>query len=159
MATLSAASRRNSSGSTPPSPRPSLATSRLSSLGEEESDANKTNRARMCSERSDSGISDCSSINTCAARPLLGKKYSICEEPECDPSSYSRPGVNTNRSCDGVNGKLTSGVSVTAKIRSTSSLRPRAEPPAKAPSPTLQKDAKLFSKNENFQKAFAFWKQ
>lgn len=151
MATLSAASRRNSAvSSAPASPRPSLTMSRMSSLGEESSDSNKTNRMRMCSERSDSGISDCSSINT---RPLLGKKYSICEEVDCESSAV------TNL-CDRLNGKLvTSNVSVTAKKRTTNSLRPFTELPPKAPSPTLQKDAKLFGKSENFQKAFAFWKQ
>lgn len=163
MVTLSANSRRNSStSSSSPSPRPSLATSRMSSLGEEpDTDTNKTNRSRVCSERSDSGISDCSSINT--NRPLMGKKYSICEEPECDPSSfnkYSKPVVvNTNNLCDNGNVKVISDVSVAAKKHSTNSLRPFTESPVKAPSPTLQKDAKLFSKSENFQKAFAFWKQ
>ncbi|XP_054274333.1 titin-like isoform X2 [Macrosteles quadrilineatus] len=163
MATLSAASRRNSSTSTPPSPRPSLAASRLSSLDEEGRGDRDRARGRVCSERSDSGISDCSSINTSATPTtpchLLNKKYSICEEPEHDLSScrLTEHGVTVNKLCDGVNGKA-SNVSVAAKKRTTNSLRLDSEP-AKAPSPTLQKDAKLFGKSENFQKAFAFWKQ
>lgn len=50
----------------------------------------KCSRSRLCSERSDSGISDCSSIATpsahshcqCAATLLLSKKFSISEEKE-----------------------------------------------------------------------------
>lgn len=143
MVTLSAASRRNSGvSSAPTSPRPSLSMSRMSSLSEED---DKTNRMRMCSERSDSGISDCSSINT---RPLLGKKYSISEE-SCAATNL----------CEQLNGNVMTNVSVLAKKRTTNSLRPFAELPPKAPSPTLQKDAKLFGKSENFQRAIAFWKQ
>lgn len=117
MATLSAATRRNSNASsTSSSPRPSLSgccgtVSRMSSLNEEDlepagtntsSDTNsvingfsemmltKSSRMRQCSERSDSGISDCSSINTpsphshcqCPTKPLLNKKFSITEEME-----------------------------------------------------------------------------
>lgn len=164
MATLSAASRRNSgasSTSSTGSPRPSLSVSRMSSINQEEGeqspsmdacgnnsspithhrfcfntnkclennkiiDKNRTfgkidenseneimsfrdnfvdvngsddkNRTRICSERSDSGISDCSSIGSssshghlcqCAINttPLLSKKYSITEDVEssfCD---------------------------------------------------------------------------
>lgn len=118
MATLSAATRRNSNASsTSSSPRPSLSgccgtVSRMSSLNEEDleaaaatntsSDTNsvingfseitltKSSRMRLCSERSDSGISDCSSIATpsphshcqCPTKPLLSKKFSITEETE-----------------------------------------------------------------------------
>lgn len=117
MATLSAATRRNSNASsTSGSPRPSLSgccgtVSRMSSLNEEDlepagtntsSDTNsvingfsetmltKSGRMRQCSERSDSGISDCSSITTpsphshcqCPPKPLLNKKFSITEEME-----------------------------------------------------------------------------
>ncbi|XP_069686561.1 titin homolog isoform X2 [Periplaneta americana] len=117
MATLSAASRRNSNASsTSGSPRPSLSgccgnVSRMSSLNEEDLEVSATNtpsdtnsvingfseallikagRMRLCSERSDSGISDCSSIATpsahsycqCPAKPLLSKKFSISEELE-----------------------------------------------------------------------------
>lgn len=119
MATLSAATRRNSNASsTSGSPRPSLSgccgtgtVSRMSSLNEEDlepagtntsSDTNsvingfsetmltKSSRMRQCSERSDSGISDCSSITTpsphshcqCPTKPLLSKKFSITEEME-----------------------------------------------------------------------------
>jgi hypothetical protein len=43
-------------------------------------------RRRACSERSDSGISDCSShlttSSSCTSTPLLGKKFPINEEPE-----------------------------------------------------------------------------
>lgn len=157
MATLSAASRRNShTSSGGASPRPSLATSRMSSLGEGEEEGD-VRRARVCSERSDSGISDCSSITP---RPLQHKKYSICEEPECE-SRYnpSKPLSVTNKLCATPDLDITTDVSVTAKKRSANSLRPFSETTVKAPSPTLQKDAKLFAKNENFQKAFAFWKQ
>ncbi|GJQ79662.1 hypothetical protein Trydic_g8731 [Trypoxylus dichotomus] len=43
-------------------------------------------RSRVCSERSDSGISDCSTHNqsscSCTSTPLLRKKFRINEEPE-----------------------------------------------------------------------------
>lgn len=42
-------------------------------------------KARACSERSDSGISDCSShltTSSCTSTPLLGKKFCIDEEGE-----------------------------------------------------------------------------
>lgn len=45
----------------------------------------KSVRARACSERSDSGISDCSShitSSSCTSTPLLGKKFCINEEVE-----------------------------------------------------------------------------
>lgn len=45
----------------------------------------KTVRTRACSERSDSGISDCSShitSSSCTSTPLLGKKFCINEEVE-----------------------------------------------------------------------------
>ncbi|KRT83908.1 protein kinase, partial [Oryctes borbonicus] len=45
----------------------------------------KTVRSRVCSERSDSGISDCSIHNqscSCSSTPLLRKKFQINEEPE-----------------------------------------------------------------------------
>lgn len=46
----------------------------------------KTVRSRVCSERSDSGFSDCSIHNTsscsCTSTPLLRKKFQINEEPE-----------------------------------------------------------------------------
>lgn len=55
----------------------------------------KLYRTRSCSERSDSGISDCSNHATtassggsCTSTPLLGKKFSINEEPE-DEKRYS----------------------------------------------------------------------
>ncbi|PSN51430.1 hypothetical protein C0J52_05456, partial [Blattella germanica] len=101
------------------SPRPSLSgccgtVSRMSSLNEEDleiptttttnasSDTNsvlngfsesflsKTGRMRVCSERSDSGFSDCSSITApspqihcqCPTKQLLNKKFSITEEVE-----------------------------------------------------------------------------
>lgn len=46
---------------------------------------NKAYRSRACSERSDSGISDCSShftSSSCTSTPLLGKKFRISEETE-----------------------------------------------------------------------------
>lgn len=55
---------------------------------EEKSEKKKLHRTRSCSERSDSGISDCSNhaVNSgscsCTSTPLLGKRYSISEEPE-----------------------------------------------------------------------------
>lgn len=118
MATLSAATRRNSNASsTSSSPRPSLSgccgnVSRMSSLNEEDLETaasnnarsdtnsvingfgevtlNKCGRSRLCSERSDSGISDCSSIAApsahshcqCASTLLMNKKFSISEEKE-----------------------------------------------------------------------------
>lgn len=45
----------------------------------------KAYRTRACSERSDSGISDCSShltSSSCTSTPLLGKKFRINEETE-----------------------------------------------------------------------------
>lgn len=49
----------------------------------------KVYRTRSCSERSDSGISDCSNHASltsgscsCTSTPLLGKRFSINEEPE-----------------------------------------------------------------------------
>lgn len=48
----------------------------------------KLYRTRSCSERSDSGISDCSNHAltsgscSCTSTPLLGKRFSINEEPE-----------------------------------------------------------------------------
>lgn len=46
-------------------------------------------RTRACSERSDSGISDCSShitSSSCTSTPLLGKKFKINEESELEDS-------------------------------------------------------------------------
>lgn len=157
MATLSAASRRNSgaSSNSSGSPRPSLSVSRMSSINQEDGEhspsmdacgnnssplthrfcfntnkhldcskltekirtfgkidenteneiinlrdnfvdsngSDDKNRSRICSERSDSGISDCSSIGSSASHghlcqcavnttPLLSKKYSITEDVE-----------------------------------------------------------------------------
>lgn len=48
-------------------------------------ESNKVYRSRACSERSDSGISDCSShltSSSCTSTPLLGKKFRINEETE-----------------------------------------------------------------------------
>lgn len=48
-------------------------------------DNSKAYRTRACSERSDSGISDCSSHLTstsCTSTPLMGKKFRINEESE-----------------------------------------------------------------------------
>lgn len=55
------------------------------SNGFEEVDNKKVIRTRAHSERSDSGISDCSShltSSSCTSTPLLGKKFQINEEPE-----------------------------------------------------------------------------
>lgn len=65
MANLSAASRRNSAASSAgSSPRPSLSAARtMLSLDESRIDElDDKNRGRICSERSDSGISDCSAV-------------------------------------------------------------------------------------------------
>lgn len=56
----------------------------------ESAEKKKNYRTRSCSERSDSGISDCSNNPnpaasgscSCSSTPLLGKKFSINEEPE-----------------------------------------------------------------------------
>lgn len=53
-----------------------------------ETEKKKVYRTRSCSERSDSGISDCSNHAltsgscSCTSTPLLGKRFSINEEPE-----------------------------------------------------------------------------
>lgn len=53
-----------------------------------ETEKKKLYRTRSCSERSDSGISDCSNHAltsgscSCTSTPLLGKRFSINEEPE-----------------------------------------------------------------------------
>lgn len=202
MATLSAASRRNSStSSSSNSPRPSISSggvmSRMSSLetAADSECSGKSVRSRMCSERSDSGISDCSSINVpvshqhqcqCSKTALLNKKYSISEETETDTNidvnaannlsntckhplkinQLSSPFLN-NRFVQEVNSnsepETKSDFSAAAKFRTTNSLRSFPDPVAAAPpkvtSVALQKDAKILQKNENFQKAFAFWKQ
>lgn len=57
----------------------------LKVLKEIKSENGKAYRARACSERSDSGISDCSShltSSSCTSTPLLGKKFRINEETE-----------------------------------------------------------------------------
>ena len=122
MATLSAASRRNSNASsTSGSPRPSLSgcVSRMSSLNEEDLETNassdtnsvfngfsesllsKTGRMRVCSERSDSGISDCSSITApSSAKPLLDKKFSITEEAELCTDKLVHNTVKSNKPPD-----------------------------------------------------------
>lgn len=54
----------------------------------ETTEKKKVYRTRSCSERSDSGISDCSNHAltsgscSCTSTPLLGKRFSINEEPE-----------------------------------------------------------------------------
>nr|CAD7199155.1 unnamed protein product [Timema douglasi] len=143
MATLSAASRRNSTANgsfASSSPRQSissssLSASRMSSLGEEDDPnphaltneccvecplnkhasnngdtgvLNKTGRMRLCSERSDSGISDCSSIATsssaqtlhhqccqCSNKHFLGKNFSISEEIELSGDKLSAVNVSS----------------------------------------------------------------
>nr|CAD7588835.1 unnamed protein product [Timema genevievae] len=143
MATLSAASRRNSTAngsSVSSSPRQSLSSSslsasRMSSLGEEDDPSphiltneccvecplnkhassngdtgvlSKTGRMRLCSERSDSGISDCSSIATsssaqtqhhqccqCSNKHFLGKNFSISEEIELSGDKLSAVNVSS----------------------------------------------------------------
>lgn len=122
MANLSAASRRNSSGSASSvSPKASVSgNTRMSSLNEEDISDHRNNfteafllthnetdnnprsietkrqivdavtkedkiaRSRLCSERSDSGFSDCSIHNSspCSCTPLLSKKSRIKEESE-----------------------------------------------------------------------------
>lgn len=60
----------------------------ISDLGKSETEKKKLYRTRSCSERSDSGISDCSNHAltsgscSCTSTPLLGKRFSINEEPE-----------------------------------------------------------------------------
>lgn len=57
----------------------------LKVLKEIKNENSKVLRSRACSERSDSGISDCSShltSNSCTSTPLLGKKFKINEETE-----------------------------------------------------------------------------
>lgn len=78
----------------------------------------KLYRTRSCSERSDSGISDCSNSATtassggsCTSTPLLCKKFSINEEPEYEKTfsaaneeiakKDNTPGGNTNKVLDG----------------------------------------------------------
>ena len=56
-------------------------------LEENVDDTKKTIHGRACTERSDSGISDCSShltSSSCTSTPLFGKKIPIDEEPELD---------------------------------------------------------------------------
>lgn len=201
MATLSAASRRNSStSSSSNSPRPSISSggvmSRMSSLetATDSEFSGKSVRSRMCSERSDSGISDCSSINVpvsyqqqchCSKTALLSKKFSISEETETDTNIIVDSTNNLSNTCkntlkinhlaspflnnhfvpevdSNIEPKTKSNFSATAKLRTTNRLRSFPDPVVPSPKVTsvaLQKDAKIFQKNENFQKAFAFWKQ
>lgn len=68
MANLSAASRRNSAASSAgSSPRPSLARTMLSLDEPKPDELDDKNRGRICSERSDSGISDCSAVTNSSA--------------------------------------------------------------------------------------------
>lgn len=86
MATLSAATRRNSTASGGGSPRPSLSGSVTRSWDEE-----LGRRPRACSERSDSGISDCSSgITPLSGGHLLGGHLVITEEELQDDISLDR---------------------------------------------------------------------
>lgn len=59
---------------------------------------NKVYRSRACSERSDSGISDCSShltSSSCTSTPLLGKKFRINEESENSSESTNTILINS----------------------------------------------------------------
>lgn len=114
---------------------------RMSSLEEEMlvsselTDKKKLYRTRSCSERSDSGISDCSNHAltsgscSCSSTPLLGKRFSINEEPEykkivddndvCSNNNI-RVVVNTGRGkekqCFGDKGKRFSGEAVSGRF-------------------------------------------
>lgn len=66
----------------------------LKQLPKETGRSKKEVRTRACSERSDSGISDCSThthvtSSSCNSTPLLGKKFPINEEGETYISSVS----------------------------------------------------------------------
>lgn len=66
----------------------------LTQLPKETGRSKKEVRTRACSERSDSGISDCSThthvtSSSCNSTPLLGKKFPINEEGETYISSVS----------------------------------------------------------------------
>lgn len=64
----------------------------LKVLKEIKNENSKAYRSRACSERSDSGISDCSShltSSSCTSTPLLGKKFRINEETENSDESTS----------------------------------------------------------------------
>lgn len=71
----------------------------LKALKDIKNENNKAYRSRACSERSDSGISDCSShitSSSCTSTPLLGKKFRINEETEsCDNTSTLTLVLNT----------------------------------------------------------------
>lgn len=82
----------------------------LKVLKEIKNENNKAYRSRACSERSDSGISDCSShltSSSCTSTPLLGKKFRINEETESLDKSdsltlilNSRNKIELTQSCD-----------------------------------------------------------
>lgn len=108
MANLSAASRRNSAASSAASsPRPSLSAARAAlSLDESRIDeVDEKNRGRMCSERSDSGISDCSAV-TSASTPLHPCD-SITEE-DLPPSPDRRSSVEMGTRVDDIRKKFAS---------------------------------------------------
>lgn len=73
-------------------------------------------RTRACSERSDSGISDCSAhthvtSSSCNSTPLLGKKFSINEETEPCVSFVSSATLHLNSGAEKtVSGRLGSKI-------------------------------------------------
>ncbi|KAL1131135.1 hypothetical protein AAG570_012372 [Ranatra chinensis] len=152
MATLSAASRRNSSnggGGGGGSPRPSLG-SRMSSLGETSTEDD---------ERSDSGISDCSSLPSSVSAPLLfGKKFSISEEAEVQPEgAATRAKTSAHNGVPARDGLTTNSV---VCCSAAGDARPGiAGRPPLGRSPLLTRDARMLTNSDNVQKAFAFWKR
>lgn len=104
-------------------------------------DRKKLYRSRSCSERSDSGISDCSNHATtascggsCTSTPLLGKKFSINEEPEdekrCSLADTGTVKENSDCSaprCDDLVDKIVSKSAVVADNDESITTRCRLE--------------------------------
>lgn len=141
MATLSA--RRNTNNA---AAARTGGQTRLSSLNED--DRVSVNKSSKVSERSDSGFSDCSSVNSPPASltvNLLSKKFSISEETENELTNTNSVFNNPNKASSPKINRQNCVTESTERLKS------------KIPSPTLQKDARILG-SENIQKAFAFWK-
>lgn len=153
MATLSANSRRNSAASSvSSSPRPSLTGTaaitsvppvHMSSLNEEEyvepnedhtDKAIRVPRDNICTERSDSGFSDCSNSsgnaasngNALVAHPLFDKANSISEEKSAADANHSANNTNLKEMC----GKVSVNM---LKMKLEKIAETQSEPIAKPP--------------------------
>gem|GEM_PF-5947642 len=111
MANLSAASRRNSAASSAAnSPRPSLSAARLAVSIEETKteEVDEKNRGRMCSERSDSGISDCSTATTASFPSHTCDSILEEDTPEKTEDINRRTSVEMDNKVDDIRKKFAS---------------------------------------------------